>query len=270
MVVNDRPVKANYKVRPGDIIRLLLPYAPYRELLKPEDIPLDIVYEDDDVLVVNKPAGMVVHPAHGHYSGTLINAVLGHVDKLPQGSADERPGLVHRIDKDTTGLLVVAKNELAMNKLAKQFADKTTERKYIALVWGDLPADQGTITGHIGRHPRNASKCTFFPTEPRQTFRNALQGYWNGCGLCYTWWEVPTWETGPDGIKSRGPNSGQNGSIPPFPGGIPGLKGGEPGFLPKGQGKPLGKFFGQFPGGKFPSKILWGPGKASHIAQKTA
>jgi len=162
MVVNDRPVKANYKVRPGDVIRLLLPYAPYRELLKPEKMDLDIVYEDDDVIVVNKPAGMVVHPAHGHYSGTLINGILGHVESLPGGSSEERPGLVHRIDKDTTGLLVVAKNELAMNKLAKQFADKSTERKYIALVWGDLPEDEGTITGHIGRHPKERIKMHVF------------------------------------------------------------------------------------------------------------
>ena len=163
MVVNDRTVKANYKVRPGDVIRLLLPYAPYRELLKPEKMDLDIVFEDPHVIVVNKPAGMVVHPAHGHYSGTLINGILGHVEQLPAGSGDERPGLVHRIDKDTTGLLVVAKNEQAMYKLAKQFAEKSTERRYIALVWGELPDDSGTITGHIGRHPKERIKMHVFP-----------------------------------------------------------------------------------------------------------
>jgi len=163
VVVNEKPVKANYKVRPGDLIRVLLPYAPYRELLKPEPIPLDIVYEDNDVIVVNKPAGMVVHPAPGHYSGTLINGLVYHVENLPQSSGEERPGLVHRIDKDTSGLLVVAKNELAMNKLAKQFAEKSTERKYYALVWGDLPEDEGTITGHIGRHPKHRVLMHVFP-----------------------------------------------------------------------------------------------------------
>ncbi len=163
VLVNDKPVKTNYKVRPGDVIRLLLPYAPYRELLKPEPIPLDIVYEDKDVMVVNKPAGMVVHPAPGHYTGTLINGLVYHVENLPQGSGEERPGLVHRIDKDTSGLLVVAKNELAMNKLAKQFADKSTERKYYALVWGDLKNDEGTIKGHIGRHPKHRVLMHVFP-----------------------------------------------------------------------------------------------------------
>ncbi len=163
VLVNEKPVKTNYKVKPGDIIRLLLPYAPYRELLKPEPIPLNIVYEDQDVIVVNKPAGMVVHPAVGHYSGTLMNGLVYHVENLPEGSGEERPGLVHRIDKDTSGLLVVAKNELAMNKLAKQFAEKTTERKYIALVWGDLKNDEGTITGHIGRHPKNRILMHVYP-----------------------------------------------------------------------------------------------------------
>ncbi len=163
LVVNEKPVKANYKVRPGDVIKLLLPYAPYRELLKPEPVPINVVYEDTDVIVVNKPPGMVVHPARGHYSGTLINGILYHVKTLPQAPEEERPGLVHRIDKDTSGLLVVAKNEEAMYKLAKQFADKTTERKYIALVWGDLAQDEGTITGHIGRHPKNRIQMHVYP-----------------------------------------------------------------------------------------------------------
>ncbi len=163
VVVNDKPVKVNYKIKPGDIIRLLLPYAPYRELLKPEPMDLDIVYEDNDLLVVNKPPGLVVHPAHGHYSGTLINGIIHHVESLPESSDETRPGLVHRIDKDTSGLLVVAKNETAMNKLAKQFAEKSTERKYIALVWGDLEQDEGTITGHVGRHPKNRIMMHVFP-----------------------------------------------------------------------------------------------------------
>ncbi|NPA42666.1 MAG: RluA family pseudouridine synthase [Chlorobi bacterium] len=179
VVVNEKPVKANYKVRPGDVIRILLPYAPYRELLKPEPIPLDIVYEDEDVIVVNKSAGMVVHPAPGHYSGTLINGLIYHVENLP--GQNERPGLVHRIDKDTSGLLVVAKNELAMNKLAKQFAEKSTERKYIALVWGDLPQDEGTITGHIGRHPKHRIKMHVFPEgeqgKPAVTHYKVLERY---------------------------------------------------------------------------------------------
>ncbi len=163
VVVGGKPVKANYKIKPGEIIQILLPYAPYRELLKPEPMDLDIVYEDADVLVVNKPPGLVVHPAHGHYSGTLINGIIHHVENLHASNGDERPGLVHRIDKDTSGLLVVAKNELAMNKLAKQFAEKTTERKYIALVWGDLEKDEGTIEAHIGRHPKNRIMMHAFP-----------------------------------------------------------------------------------------------------------
>ena len=170
VVVGGKPVKANYKIKPGDIIQILLPYAPYRELLKPEPMDLDIVYEDADVLVVNKPPGLVVHPAHGHYSGTLINGIIHHVENLPASNGDERPGLVHRIDKDTSGLLVVAKNELAMNKLAKQFAEKTTERKYIALVWGDLENDEGTIEAHIGRHPKNRIMMHAFPDGSQGKF----------------------------------------------------------------------------------------------------
>ncbi|NND53149.1 MAG: RluA family pseudouridine synthase, partial [Flavobacteriaceae bacterium] len=135
--VNDKPVKSNYKVKPNDEIRVLLSHPPYEYLLVPENIPIDIVYEDDELLVVNKPAGMVVHPGHGNYSGTLINALTFHFENLPKNS-NERPGLVHRIDKDTSGLLVVAKTEASMTHLAKQFFDKTSEREYVALVWGDV------------------------------------------------------------------------------------------------------------------------------------
>lgn len=152
--VNDVAVKSNYKVKPGDVVRVMFTHPPYEFLLVPEDIPLDIVYEDDALLVVNKPAGMVVHPGHGNYSGTLINALVYHAENLPVNS-NERPGLVHRIDKDTSGLLVVAKTEAAMTKLAKQFFNKTSEREYVALVWGDVENDDGTIEGHIGRHPKN-------------------------------------------------------------------------------------------------------------------
>ena len=162
VLVNGKPVKSNYKVKPLDDIRIVLPYAPYENLLVPEDIPIDIVYEDDDLVVVNKPAGMVVHPGHGNYSGTLLNALIYHFDNLPE-NADNRPGLVHRIDKDTTGLLVIGKNENALTKLAKQFADKTSKRKYIALVWGDMKDDAGTIEGNLGRNPKNRLQMVVFP-----------------------------------------------------------------------------------------------------------
>ncbi|MAM28733.1 MAG: RNA pseudouridine synthase [Flavobacteriaceae bacterium] len=159
--VNDTIVKQNYKVKPGDVVTVLFEHPPYELLLTPEDIPIDIVYEDDDVLVVNKEAGMVVHPGHGNYSGTLINALTFHFDNLPNNSSN-RPGLVHRIDKDTSGLLVIAKTEEAMTHLSRQFFNKTTEREYIALVWGDVTNDSGTIEGHIGRHPKNRLQNTVF------------------------------------------------------------------------------------------------------------
>lgn len=152
--VNDTAVKSNHKVKPNDVVRVLFEHPPYEFLLVPENIPLDIVFEDDSLIVVNKPAGMVVHPGHGNYSGTLINALVYHAENLPVNSS-ERPGLVHRIDKDTSGLLVVAKTEQAMTSLAKQFFNKTSEREYVALVWGDVTEDSGTIEGHIGRHPKN-------------------------------------------------------------------------------------------------------------------
>jgi 23S rRNA pseudouridine1911/1915/1917 synthase len=152
--VNDQPVKSNYKVKANDQVRVMLSHPPHESLLVAEDIPLEIVYEDQELMVVNKPAGMVVHPGHGNYSGTLINGLLHHIEGLPLNS-DERPGLVHRIDKDTSGLLVVAKTEHAMTHLSKQFADKTSKREYIALVWGLVEEDSGTIEGHIGRHLKN-------------------------------------------------------------------------------------------------------------------
>lgn len=160
--VNGAIVKQNYKVKAGDEVKVLFEHPPHEFLLVPEAIPLDIVYEDDVLLVVNKPAGMVVHPGHGNYSGTLINALLHHIDTLPVNS-NERPGLVHRIDKDTSGLLLVAKTEEAMTHLAKQFFDKTSEREYVALVWGNVEADEGTIRGHIGRHPKNRLQMHVFP-----------------------------------------------------------------------------------------------------------
>lgn len=160
--VNDKIVKQNYKVKAGDEVRVLFEHPPYEFLLSPENIPLDIVYEDEVLLVVNKPAGMVVHPGHGNYSGTLINALLYHIEHLPVNS-NQRPGLVHRIDKDTSGLLVVAKTEDAMAHLAKQFFDKTSQREYIALVWGNIEEDSGTVEGHIARHPKNRLQMTVYP-----------------------------------------------------------------------------------------------------------
>lgn len=160
--VNDAQVKQNYKVKAGDEVKVLFEHPPYEFLLTPEDIPLDIVFEDDELLVVNKPAGMVVHPGHGNYSGTLINALVYHFENLPSNSSN-RPGLVHRIDKDTSGLLVVAKTEIAMSHLANQFFEKTSEREYVALVWGNVKEDEGTIEGHIGRSPKNRLQMTVFP-----------------------------------------------------------------------------------------------------------
>ncbi|MCX2719296.1 RluA family pseudouridine synthase [Lentiprolixibacter aurantiacus] len=160
--VNGKPVKQNYRVKADDEVKVLFEHPPYEFLLVPEDIPLHIVYEDDALLVVNKPAGMVVHPGHGNYSGTLVNALAFHFEKLPMNS-NNRPGLVHRIDKDTSGLLVVAKTEEAMTHLAQQFYDKTSEREYIALVWGSVAEDEGTIEGHIGRNPKNRLQMQVFP-----------------------------------------------------------------------------------------------------------
>ena len=160
--VNDEPVKSNYKVKPDDVVTVRLEYPPYEHLLVGENIPLDIVYEDDQLIVINKPAGMVVHPGHGNYSGTLVNALAYHFDNLPMNSS-ERPGLVHRIDKDTSGLLVVAKTELAMDYLSKQFAAKTSEREYVAIVWGDIQEEEGTIEGNIDRHPTNRMQMSVYP-----------------------------------------------------------------------------------------------------------
>ncbi len=159
--VNGTAVKSNYRVKAEDEVKVLFEHPPYEYLLTPENIPLDIVYEDDELLVVNKPAGMVVHPGHGNYSGTLINALVYHFEHLPKNS-NERPGLVHRIDKDTSGLLVIAKTEQAMTHLARQFFDKTSEREYVALVWGNIEEEEGTVEGHIGRHPKNRLQMAVF------------------------------------------------------------------------------------------------------------
>lgn len=163
--VNGNPVKSNYKVKPNDIVALVLDYPKKEFELIPEDLDLEIVYEDDSLLVVNKRAGMVVHPSYGHYSGTLMNALAYHLQgsKMFQDNKDIRPGLIHRIDKNTSGLLVIAKDEDAKTKLSMQFAEKTSTRKYIAIVWGNLKEETGTIVGHIGRSLKNRKIMTVFP-----------------------------------------------------------------------------------------------------------
>ena len=160
--VNDVPVKSSYRVKPFDVVRVMLSHPPFENLILPENISLDIVYEDDSLLVINKPPGLVVHPGHGNYTGTLVNALAFHFENLPKNSSD-RPGLVHRIDKNTSGLLVVAKTEQAMTHLAKQFEDKTTEREYIALVWGNVKEEEGTIEGNIARHVKDRMQMAVFP-----------------------------------------------------------------------------------------------------------
>ncbi len=162
VLVNDTVVKANYKMKPNDVVRVVLAHPPHENLLVAEDIPLDLIYEDNEVIVVNKSAGMVVHPGHGNYSGTLVNGLIYHIENLPKNS-NERPGLVHRIDKDTSGLLVVAKTEYAMANLAKQFFDRTTDRLYLALVWGNVEEEEGTIVGNIGRSLKNRLQMDVFP-----------------------------------------------------------------------------------------------------------
>lgn len=165
VLVNAQSVKPNYKVKGTDIISIVLPNPPREIELIPENIPIDVVYEDEDLLIVNKQAGMVVHPGYGNYTGTLVNALMYHLKDLPLFSTGElRPGLVHRIDKETTGLLVVAKNELAMNRLARQFFEKTSKRSYQAIVWGNLKEDEGTISGNIGRNPKDRKKMHVFPS----------------------------------------------------------------------------------------------------------
>jgi 23S rRNA pseudouridine1911/1915/1917 synthase len=166
ILVNQVPVKPNYKVKPNDEILIVMDYPRHELKIIPEDIPLNIVYEDDQLMVINKPPDFVVHPGHGNYSGTLVNALAFYFRDLPLfNSEDPRPGLVHRIDKDTSGLMVVAKTELAKNKLALQFFEKTSERRYQALVWGNVKEDKGTITGNIGRSLKNRQVFTVFPEE---------------------------------------------------------------------------------------------------------
>ena len=162
--VNERPVKSNYKVRPGDIVTLMLDRPHYDTTIEPEEMPLDIVYEDDDLMVVNKPAGLVVHPGCGNFHGTLVNAIAWHMRNIPTYDPnDPQVGLVHRIDKDTSGLLVIAKTPEAKTSLGVQFFNKTTHRSYNALVWGNFVEDSGTIEGNIGRDPKDRLRMAVFP-----------------------------------------------------------------------------------------------------------
>lgn len=164
--VNEKSVKSNYKVKPNDVVTVMVTRPPVNTELIPEDIPLDIVYEDSHLMVVNKPAGMVVHPGHGNFSGTLVNGLAWHFKENNLFPTDDpRPGLVHRIDKNTSGLLVIAKNPEAKTDLGWQFFHKTTHRLYTALVWGTLESDSGTITGAIGRNPKDRQQMMVFPDE---------------------------------------------------------------------------------------------------------
>ena len=163
ILVNGKPAKSSYKVKPSDRVQIVLPYPRRDNEIHPEEIPLEIPYEDDDLLLVDKPAGMVVHPGVGNWSGTLVNALAWHLRGTAIADSGEmRAGLVHRIDKNTSGLLVIAKNEQAHARLAKQFFDHTIYRRYVALVWGDFAEDEGTITGNIGRSPRERQKMYVF------------------------------------------------------------------------------------------------------------
>ncbi len=176
IIVNNLPVKPSYKVKPDDIISIVLPHPPREIEIIPEDIPIEIIHEDEEIIVVNKTAGMVVHPGHGNYTGTLVNALSYHLKDLPLFSTGEiRPGLVHRIDKDTSGIIVIAKTEIALNKLAKQFFDHTVDRTYHALVWGNMELDEGEISGYIGRSKRDRMKMQVFGDE--ESGKNAVTYY---------------------------------------------------------------------------------------------
>lgn len=195
ILVNNETVKPNYRVKPFDEISIVLAHPPRENQIIPENIPLNIVYEDEELIVINKPAGMVVHPGHGNYSGTLVNALTYYLQAKGSYNEDlDRVGLVHRIDKDTSGLLVVAKTEYSMNHLAKQFFNKTTTRKYNALVWGNVAEDQGTIRGYINRDPKDRMQMKIFPDEEQGklsiTHYKVLERY------RYVTWLESTLETG--------------------------------------------------------------------------
>ena len=162
ILVNDKAVKQNYKVKPGDVISILLTEPPRDTEIIPEDIPVDIVFEDEHIMLINKKAGMVVHPAYANFTGTLVNALTYYL-RQTSGNDDAQPYLVHRIDKDTSGIMLVAKTEPAQTRLAKEFFNHTIDRKYLALVWGDMDEDKGTITGNLGRSKNNRKIMTVYP-----------------------------------------------------------------------------------------------------------
>ena len=172
--VNNISVKQNYRVKPSDEIKVMFSYPPFENLLKPEKIDFQIIYEDRDLLVVNKPPNLVVHPGHGNYSGTLLNGILYHVKDLPENNSG-RPGLVHRIDKDTSGLLVVAKSEIAMRNLSEQFFLKQTKRNYIALVWGSFKNKSGSLNNYIGRDKKN--RMIMSVSDDKDHGKNAITHY---------------------------------------------------------------------------------------------
>jgi len=166
ILVNGKPVKSNYRIKPLDVISIQMAYPPNEFQIIPQDIPIDIVYEDEDLLIVNKQPGLVVHPGFGNFEGTLLNAIAWHMKDNPDFDVtDPRLGLVHRIDKDTSGLLLIAKNENAKTKLSKQFFDKTTHRRYVALVWGNVENEEGTVVGNIGRNPKDRMQMAVFPPD---------------------------------------------------------------------------------------------------------
>ncbi len=190
ILVNAKAVKSNYKVKPHDVITVVFTHPPREIELIPQDIPINVVFEDDDLIIINKEPGMVVHPGYGNYKGTLVNALVHHFQNLPISKsgatvdvsekskelASIRPGLVHRLDKNTSGIMVVAKSEMAMTKLAKDFFDRNLDRKYVALVWGDFEEDTGTITGNIGRHLKDRKKMDVFP-EGSEEGKHAVTHY---------------------------------------------------------------------------------------------
>lgn len=194
--VNDRPVKSNYRVKANDLITLVLDHPKRDWEIVPENIPLDIVYEDDDLMVVNKPAGMVVHPGCGNYSGTLVNAIAWHLkDDKNFDPNDPTVGLVHRIDKDTSGLLVVAKTPEAKTSLCVQFFNKTTKRQYNALVWGPFDENEGRIEGNIGRNPKDRLQMAVFPPDS-EVGKHAVTHYRVAERLGFVTWVECVLETG--------------------------------------------------------------------------
>lgn len=188
VMANGKPVKSSYKVKPQDVLTVMMDRPRYENDIIPEDIPLDVVYEDEDLMVINKPAGLVVHPGCGNYHGTLVNAIAWHLRDVPTYNPnDPQVGLVHRIDKDTSGLLVIAKTPDAKTNLGLQFYNKTTKREYNALVWGIVEEDEGTITGNIGRNPRDRMQMAVMSDRPYsgKTCRYSLSGI-GTAGICHT------------------------------------------------------------------------------------